>query len=306
MHPLNFARWAAIFGILLLALGHPALAPAASKTAPNNATNTPPRLRLDAMVSDREIDRALVEFGGRLIEERHAVPSHVLRQQLDRTRHPVKLRSPSRKNLSPGEIFERQRAGVLVVAGIFKCDKCSKWHAGGGSGVMLTESGIFATAAHVVSARDHQALVVLTGDGRLAPVREVLAANRRADVALLQVEGDGFVPLPISTNAPVGAPVCVISHPDDHFFTLSQGIVSRYFAISAGGGRPDLAFMAITADFAKGSSGGPVFNQNGAVVGLVSSTVSSYYNEDRQHHRDNLQMVFKNCAPAAHILELTR
>jgi len=275
-------------------------------TGSGRAPSGPPRLKLDGLINDREIDARLAEYGGRLLEEKEAVPSRTLRQQLDRTNFTLKTRSPSRKTLTPGEIVERNRAGVLVVAGIFKCDKCSRWHAGGGSGVMLSASGVFATACHVVSSTNHATLVILTGDGRLAPVREVLAANRRTDVAILQAEGEGFVPVPVSTNAPVGAPIWVISHPDDHFYTLSQGIVSRYFLRAAGRGRPDLTFMAITADFAKGSSGGPVFNEQGAVVGLVSSTISSYFNEDREHHKDNLQMVFKNCAPAQYILDLTK
>ena len=283
------------------------LVPADLWAAPSANTNGPAtRIPLDGLFNDREIDQRLVQYGGELIETQRAVPSRVLRQQLDRTRCELKLRPAPRKSLTAGQIVERNQPGVLVVAGIFKCDRCDRWHAGGGSGVMLHESGIFATACHVVSSTNHATLVILTGDGRLAPVREVLAANRRTDIAILRAEGDRFAALPVSTNAPVGASIYVISHPDDHFFTLSQGIVSRYFSRPGGRGRPYVPFMAVTADFAKGSSGGPVFNEQGAVVGLVSSTVSSYFNEDREHHKDNLQMVFKNCTPSQNILDLIK
>jgi hypothetical protein len=61
--------------------------------------------------------------------------------------------------------------------------------------------------------------------------------------------------------------------------------------------------MSITADFAKGSSGGPVFDEAGNVAGMVASTESVYY-DTKNGVRDNLQMVFKNCAPARSLLDL--
>jgi S1-C subfamily serine protease len=56
--------------------------------------------------------------------------------------------------------------------------------------------------------------------------------------------------------------------------------------------------MSITADYAKGSSGGPVFNDRGEVVGMVSSTSSLYYQTDSPEapkEKGPLQMVIKNC-----------
>ena len=61
--------------------------------------------------------------------------------------------------------------------------------------------------------------------------------------------------------------------------------------------------MAITADFAKGSSGAPVLNTKGEVVGMVSAMNSVYYEDDSTCPK-NLQMVVKNCVPARYILNL--
>jgi V8-like Glu-specific endopeptidase len=61
--------------------------------------------------------------------------------------------------------------------------------------------------------------------------------------------------------------------------------------------------MAITADFARGSSGSPVFNECGNVAGVVCSTQSIYYRETRGRQTD-LQMVFKQCVPAEQVLKL--
>jgi S1-C subfamily serine protease len=55
----------------------------------------------------------------------------------------------------------------------------------------------------------------------------------------------------------------------------------------------------VTADYAKGSSGGPVVNEAGKVVGMVSNTQSIYYGPRGKDgdQQGPLQMVVKNCVP---------
>jgi hypothetical protein len=122
-----------------------------------------------------------------------------------------------------------------------------------------------------------------------------------ADIAILRCEGSGYTALPLSAEAPDGSPVGVWSHPSSHFFCLSAGIVARRFLLRKPGGRAEA--LAITADYARGSSGGPVFDDRGNVVGMVASTDSVYYDEENGQQK-NLQMVFKNCVSARSILAL--
>lgn len=63
--------------------------------------------------------------------------------------------------------------------------------------------------------------------------------------------------------------------------------------------------MSISADFAQGSSGAPVFNSAGAVVGVACWTRSTYAEKNGAAER-NLQMVEKFCAPSSALLKLIR
>ena len=159
------------------------------------------------------------------------------------------------------------------------------------------------TNYHVVEGEQNRALVAMTYDGRVFPVNEVLAASKPDDLAILQLDAPdtAFEPVALAPETPVGAAVTVISHPRRRFYTLSHGVVSRYHTEMIHGRKTPV--MTITADFARGSSGGPVFNEYGAVAGLVRSTVSVYYNTENGK-QENLQMVFKQCVPAQCILEL--
>ena len=258
------------------------------------------------VIDDR---RLLSEINLKTIELRDAKPAPVksatLLKQLSRKKCALQLQSPGKQRLTAAEIAKRYRKGVLVVSGLYKCKRCPKWHSGAASGFMLTKDGVFCTSYHVVDNKDNDLLVIMTGDGRIAPVVEVLAASKRADLAILRAEGKGFTPLPVSTNpadAPLGGKVRVFSHPDRHFFVLSEGIISRKFIDRKRNNGPR-SMIGITADFAKGSSGAPVFNEFGSVIGSVNNTQSTYYSE-KNGVKDNLQMVFKNTVSMQHLKDL--
>jgi S1-C subfamily serine protease len=82
---------------------------------------------------------------------------------------------------------------------------------------------------------------------------------------------------------------------------MTKGDVSRYYLLR--GKDKTAPRMAITADYAKGSSGGPVLNVRGEVVGMVSSTNSIYYTREKGQNQ-NLQMVIKSCVPVGAISKL--
>ena len=82
---------------------------------------------------------------------------------------------------------------------------------------------------------------------------------------------------------------------------LPAGIISRYQKTKRA--NKIVPMMTITADFAQGSSGAPILDDRGRVVGLVTSTSSVYY-PAKNGKKEQLQMVFKQCVPGASILKL--
>lgn len=282
-------------GMLILA---PLIVLPAERAAPPDQ----PFLSLAGEINDRQVLSTLTAQASLMLKEGRATMSETLTSQLDRSRCTLQLAKPSRRRLSAEDLNQKRRAGVLVVAQTYLCDHCDRTHCQIASGFMLTADGAFCTSYHVLSNRTARTMIILAGDGRLAPVREVLAANRETDLVILRAEGSGFTPLPLATDAPVGSLVRVISHPNNRFYSLTEGIVSRLFESNRR--RTSISMLAITADFAKGSSGAPVFNETGAVVASVNNTISSYYDTDDEGHKENLQMVFKNCVSSRHILDL--
>ncbi len=162
---------------------------------------------------------------------------------------------------------------------------------------------IAVTNYHVVKNLNGSALGAMTTDGRVVAVAEILAADVENDVALIKLKGENFKPLSLVTDAATGSEISIISHPSKRFYAMTDGIISRYFYKYINDNK--YPRMEVTADFAKGSSGAPVFNAAGNVVGIITSTQSIYYNK-KNGHKENLQMVVHTCIPASAIQALTK
>jgi len=194
--------------------------------------------------------------------------------------------------------YEELTKSVFLVGTVYKCDKCDQWHAGGiATAWCVSEDGLMATNAHVLQNAKGAAMGICDREGKCYPVTTVVAVDPAADVALFRVKGEGFRPMPLAKAASIGDKVRVISHPDRRYFSHTSGEVSRYYLQPARGDKKVSTWMTITADYAKGSSGGPVFNNDGEVVGMVSSTQSIYYDSDDGTPKGPVQMVIKNCVP---------
>ena len=257
---------------------------------------------------DSEIKKLIEEGGRKLVEGGKTAKYEELARQLEKKACALTLAEVSQERETPAETYEQALPGVLVVADVYRCGRCPKWHSDLSSSFLISASGAFVLNYHQVANKNRKgknhSMVVMTLDGAVLPVKEVLAADKQNDVVIAQLETGGrkLAPLALATDAPVGSPVTVISHPTGRPYTLTHGRVSRYYRESRKDGT-DPRRMAVTADFAKGSSGAPLFNEYGNVVGMVSTT-SSVYHSTKNGIPRNLQMVIKQAVPAEAILHL--
>lgn len=262
----------------------------------------------EALIDDDAIVSRVETEGAALVKAGKTVKVKTLRAQLP-TAHAcsLPLLAPEERALSPAEIYARRAKGVIVVGVLGhqrrkKKNPNPKLELAACSGFALTSDGVFVTNYHVVDNPEADTIIVMTRDGTITPASEVLAADKLSDVAILRAPGATFTPLPLAPESPpVGSPIWCISHPDHNFFCLTGGIVSRYFITTTEHGRTPQ--MAVTADFGAGASGGPLLDERGEVAGIVCSTTSVYWEDDKGKETD-LQMVFKHCVPVQSIRQL--
>lgn len=145
-----------------------------------------------------------------------------------------------------------------------------------GSGVVVTADGKIVTNHHVVDKAD-QVQVVLDDRSRYDAV--VLQRDKLTDLAVLQIKAPH--PLPFATLADsekvqVGQWVLAVGNPYGLDRTVSFGIISgkgRYIPGSEQGMTPLNDFLQTDANIDSGSSGGPLVDLQGQVVGINSSGI---------------------------------
>ncbi|HWX21510.1 MAG TPA: serine protease [Candidatus Binatia bacterium] len=213
-----------------------------------------------------------------------------VKEQLKRTSCQLDLPAPKTARLTAREICASARNGHLRVGWAYFCNKCEDWHINLAGGYSLTTNGAVATCYHVVQPvheiRDG-CLVAADEAGNVFPVKEILAANRYSDACIVQVEGSGFKPLPLNTNAQPGDAVYCYSDPLDHRGYFSDGIVNRFYQFP--GRRPFSAprsagfapmRLNVSTDWAPGSSGSAVLDEYANVIGHVSTIATVSEEED--------------------------
>ncbi len=132
-----------------------------------------------------------------------------------------------------------------------------------GAGVLVSPAGHVLTAAHV--AGDGAGLEAVLPGGFAVPAT-LVRSDPGHDVALVTLPGRGTACLPLASDEPsVGASVYAVGAPlGEGPLSVSRGIVSG--VRTDGGAR----FLQTDTSLNPGNSGGPLLDEHGVVLGIVS------------------------------------
>ncbi len=160
------------------------------------------------------------------------------------------------------EIIKKIEPSIIVVLTYDRDGKLL----GQGSGFFINENGEAITNRHVLEGAVRAE--VKTMDGRIYPIAKIIAEDQDGDILKIEV----IIPknevhyLEISPTLPeVGEQVVVIGSPLGLEQTVSDGIVSAVRRIPIFG-----KIIQISAPISPGSSGSPVVNLKGEVIGVAT------------------------------------
>ena len=149
-----------------------------------------------------------------------------------------------------------------------------------GSGIVLTEDGYILTNYHIIEASFTRGapLVVITYDGREHSA-EIVGVETDSDLAVLKIEdgGDTLIPAQMGDSADihVGQSIYAVGNALGYLnYTMTSGIISALDRRITTDENVTVNMFQIDAAINNGNSGGPVFNEYGQVIGVVTAKFS--------------------------------
>ena len=176
---------------------------------------------------------------------------------------------------TPAQVYAQTVQGVVFIT-----NTISSSHSGQvtelsatGSGFIISEDGYIVTNHHVVE--NATSLTVTLYDDKEYPAT-LIGSDSSNDIAVIKIEAEGLHALKFgsSDDLIVGDQVVVIGNPlGELSYSLTSGYVSAKDRVISSSGSL-INMLQIDAAVNSGNSGGPVFNMNGQVVGIVTAKYS--------------------------------
>lgn len=166
---------------------------------------------------------------------------------------------------------EIAKTGIKSTVSIVALDKISQ-PLGYGSGFIIDDETI-ATNVHVIEG-SNSAYVLLNGQEKKYTVDGYVAIDKTNDLVILKVSGlyGDKLTLGSETIPEIGEKIYAVGNPKGLSGTFSEGILSGVRELTTN------KVLQITAPISPGSSGGPVLNSSGQVVGIAFASFTSGQN----------------------------
>jgi len=139
-----------------------------------------------------------------------------------------------------------------------------------GSGFFIDSNGCFATNYHVI--KNAYSAIIKTPNKQIYAVDGILASNIDADIVKLKVDTNSETLIfltPLNYIPDPGEDVVVVGTPKGLEATVSKGIISAVRDIPGTG-----KIIQISAEISPGSSGSPVMDMNGNVIGVATFQIT--------------------------------
>lgn len=145
-----------------------------------------------------------------------------------------------------------------------------------GTGFGISSNGLIATNSHVLNNSNRISVRGINGDFTKSYKAKIIMNDKNNDIAIIQIDDNSFTSLgeiPYSIDnksSEVGISVFALGYPLKALMgdeiKLTNGIIS-----SKSGYQGDITSYQITVPLQPGNSGGPLFDYNGNLIGIVNS-----------------------------------
>ena len=206
----------------------------------------------------------------------------------------VEVSSATPGKMTGNELYFYLKERTLVTGSAFK-GQFKGTYLINATAFVINEEGIILTNYHVVEhdvKNSNIAIFVCDSKGNVYPVTEVLSTSQSNDLAILRIDTKGkkLKTIPFAQTELVGEDIYMMGHPFENTYFMSKGIVARKYISE----RDDEPRIAVTTDYGRGASGGPIVNTNGQIIGMASSTYIQLANPNGP-----TQMVIKEAIPVS-------
>lgn len=179
----------------------------------------------------------------------------------------LSLAGTAGRALSASEIYDRVLPSVVYI-------ESRRAHSySGGTGIIVDTAGYVLTNYHIIDESTSIRVMLLRDRSEYYDAR-VIGYDEEYDLAVLKIEADGLTAAPLgdSDRLRVGDTVYAIGHPMGYLYgSMTEGIVS---ALDRDSLRSGMSMIQTSAALNQGNSGGPLLNDRGQVVGIVSAKIS--------------------------------